>query len=348
MFINSSTMDRIAKLTSLATSRLQNARSVPAFTTAASCIFVPTGILLHQVVCRFVLTLSIGVVPQLPIELIRYIINLSDRQSLPTLCLVNSIFQEVAVPRLYHHLRLCKPVTLVRCLQTLSRSPELAEHTHSFMYDRDLLDGQVASVEYMTFFTTALGSLLGAAASNLSNLTYLNLHLIGPLGKALRSAPFRLVSLDTTADWDDDFIAFLEEQPSIRSFVHHGAHRTDLRVSPSCLPNLSSVDSWPSLASTLLEGRPVRDVLLTSTSRTMVEESTFFDLGRLGKLSTGPISVFSMVSAVAEASPADFFNIMSPIPDNLEEVVMFEFNTYAWGIDEARPTIHSLDDSFSH
>ncbi|PIL34232.1 hypothetical protein GSI_03943 [Ganoderma sinense ZZ0214-1] len=317
MFMNSSTMDRIAKLTQLALSRLQNTRSAPAFKTTASCIFVPTG-----------------VVPQLPIELIRHTIDLSDRNTLPSLCLVNSVFQEVAIARLYDRLHLCRPVILIKCLRTLSRSPELAGGAHSFMYDRNILDGKGSSVDYMTFFTTALASLLSAAMSNLSNVTYLTLHLLGPVGKSLRGAPFHLVSLDTTADWDEDFIAFLEEQPSIRSFVHHGTHCTGLRVSPSCLPNLSSVDSWPSLVSTLLEGRPVRDVLLTSASRTMMEESTYMDLGRFGKLSTGPISVVSVVSAVAQATPEDFFHILSPIPDNLEEVVMFEFNTYAWGIDE--------------
>lgn len=70
-----------------------------------------------------------------------------------------------------------------------------------------------------------------------------------------------------------------------------------------------------------------------------MENSTFLDLGRLGKLSTGPISVVSVVSAVADASPADLFHTLSPIPDNLEEVILFEFNTYAWGIDEVRPAI---------
>ncbi|KAI1796481.1 hypothetical protein LXA43DRAFT_987868 [Ganoderma leucocontextum] len=317
VFMNSSTMDRIAKLTSMALSRLWDKRSMSAFTTTANCIFAPTG-----------------VVPQLPTELIRHIIGLSDRKSLPVLCLVNSIFQEVAVARLYDRLHSCKPATLVRCLQTLSRSPELAERIHSFMYDRNILDDKVSSVEYMTFFTSALGVLLGAAVSNFSNVTYLTLHLIGPLGKSLRGAQFRLVSLDTTADWDPDFVAFLEEQSSIRSFVHHGTHRTDLRVSPSCLPNLASVDSWPSLVSTLLAGRPVKDVLLISPSSAMMEENTFLDLGRFGKSSTGPISLVSMVSAIAEASPEDFFRTLSPIPDNLAEVIMFEFNTYAWGIDE--------------
>lgn len=332
-------MDRIAKLTSLALSRLQNTRSAPAFTTTATCIFVPTGLLLYPAIRRSSLTMNLGVVPQLPIELIRYIIALSDRKSLPVLCLVNTVFQEVAVPRLYDPLRLSNPVTLVRCLQTLSRSPDLSRRARSLMYDRNILDGNGSSVEYMTFFTTALGALLSAAMSNLSNLTYLTLHLLGPLGKFLRRAPFHLISLDTTAHWDEDFVAFLEEQPSIRSFVHHGTHRTDLHVSSSCLPNLSSVDSWLSLVSALLEGRPVKDVLLTSASRTMMENSTFLDLGRLGKLSTGPISVVSVVSAVADASPADLFHTLSPIPDNLEEVILFEFNTYAWGIDEVRPAI---------
>ena len=198
--MNSSTMDRIAKLTSLALSKMQNTRSTPAFATIASCVFVPTGLLSHHVFCRSALTMCIGVVPQLPIELIRHIIDLSDRKSLPALCLVNSVFQEVAAARLYDHLHSCKPATLVRCLQTLSRSPELAGCAHNFMYDRNILGGNGSSIDNMSFFATALGMLLRAAMQNLSNVTYLTLHLLGPLGKSLRGAPFRLVSLVTTAD----------------------------------------------------------------------------------------------------------------------------------------------------
>ncbi|KAI1796482.1 hypothetical protein LXA43DRAFT_864871, partial [Ganoderma leucocontextum] len=213
----------------------------------------------------------------LPVELIHRIVGLSDPKSLHTLCLVNSVFQEVAVTRLYDHSQTLKPATLVRCLQTLSGSPELAGYTRSFVYGRFL-------------------GAISRSSGDLSHLTSLTVQLLGPIGKYLRSAPFCLVKLDTTADWDADFVAFLEEQPSIRSFIHHGKHRPNVQVPPSALPNLSFIDSWLSLVSVLLAGRPVKDILLTCLSSTIiVDENPFQDLGRLGKLSTGPISVVSVI-----------------------------------------------------
>ncbi|PIL34234.1 hypothetical protein GSI_03945 [Ganoderma sinense ZZ0214-1] len=160
----------------------------------ASCIFIPTG-----------------VVPPLPIELIRRIIDLADPSSLYTLCLVNSIFHEVAVVHLYNQPETPKPGTLVRCLQTLSCPPELAGHTRSLVYGR-FLGGtsHEHNINYMTYFTTAFGMLIGSAKSNLYNLTSLTVELLGPIGKYLRGAPFRLATLDTTAEWDADFVAFLE------------------------------------------------------------------------------------------------------------------------------------------
>ena len=198
--MNLLTMGWIAKLTLLALSKMQNTHSTPTFATIASCVFVPTGLLSHHVFCCSALTMCIGIVPQLPIELIHHIINLSDWKSLPALCLVNSVFQEVATAYLYDYLHLCKPTTLVRCLQTLSRSPELVGCTHSFMYDRNILSGNGLSIDNISFFATTLGMLLHVAMQNLSNVTYLTLHLLGPLGKSLHGAPFRLVSLVTTAD----------------------------------------------------------------------------------------------------------------------------------------------------
>lgn len=279
-----------------------------------------------------------GVVPPLPVELIRRIIELADPTSLCTLCLVDSVFNEVAAAHLYGNPQTSKPGTLVRCLRTLSSTPNLAGHTRSLVYGR-FLGGthHEHNINYMTYFTMAFGMLIGAAMSNLSNLTSLTVQLLGPIGKYLRGAPFRLIRLNTTAEWDTDFIAFLGEQPSIRSLVHHGKYHPEVQVPPSVLPNLSFVDAWPSLVSTVLAGRPVEEILLTCLWNT-IDENTFQDLGRLGKLSTGPISVVSVVNAVAELNAADFFRLLGPVADNLSNLTLFHYNTCTWGLDEVSPS----------
>nr|VWO98357.1 N/A [Ganoderma boninense] len=196
----------------------------------------------------------------------------------------------------------------------------------------------------MTYFTTAFGTLIGSAKSNLCNLTSLTVQLLGPIGKYLRGAPFRLARLDTTAEWDADFVAFLEEQPSICFLIHHGKYRSEVQLPPSALPNLSFVEGWPSLVSALLAGRPVKEILITCLAN-MVDENTFQDLGRLGKLSRGPISVVTVVNSVTEMNPADLFFLMLPVAENLSHLALFHYNTRTWGLDEAR--LSHTDHSFA-
>lgn len=84
-------------------------------------------------------------------------------------------------------------------------------HTRSFIYGRFLGDTPHGhNIECMTYSTSAFGTLFGTAMRNLSHLTSLTLQLLGPFGEYPRGAQFRLFKLDTTAEWDAEFVAFLE------------------------------------------------------------------------------------------------------------------------------------------
>ena len=331
-------INSILAIRGLKLSRQPQKSTTPAFTTTASCIWAPTGTCAHETSEVSAADAPTGVVPQLPIELICHIIGFADLHTLPALCLVNSTFQDATIPLIYEDIHPCKLSAIIGCLKTLRDSPNLAARTNGFMYCGCRYSGR----ESTSNLTTAFGVLLGKAMQNLSNLTCLSLQLLAPLGRHLRGAPFRLVYLDTTAEWDADFVAFLEEQTSISTFIHHGSYHSPFRVSPSALPNLSSIDSWPSVVEALLPHRPVKEIILLCAPRAVMEDAAAFEaIGHLGALSTGPLSSVYLVNGSPETNADEFFRIVSPMVDGFPDVTFLGFNTYVWDIDEVRSLCYS-------
>ncbi|KAI0702955.1 hypothetical protein C8T65DRAFT_810834 [Cerioporus squamosus] len=270
-----------------------------------------------------------GVFPQLPLELLHVVATHADQHTLAQLCLVNSVAGDVAASHLYADLRLTRLASVVKCLRTMSKYPELAKHARVFTVH--------LHVEHRPRLTHAFGRLLRSALRNMPLLVSLELELYeDALGRYLRGSPFRIKNLSLHCAWDDDFAAWLGEQPAILRFILYGRLRSSISLDPSALPKLQSIYASPAVISILAPGRPVKQVFVTAYSREVFTEPIVEHMARSCKLSTGPVSAVYVIHRMdgARIRPEETFRILSSLPLHLPRLVKFSMQAYSYLFEE--------------
>lgn len=207
--------------------------------------------------------------PTLPVELYRQIVQyVVSQHDLCTLARVSRAFQAEAERVLYHSLSMRHQIkTMWRC-ESLATQPRLA------LYVRKL---SIIVDQY-----TPLDS-IARALNACSNLQYL----------ALRGAPWSDYSkvLDAVSSTDireftchtggePGVVRFLERQPQLEE-ISFEAHGFDLdNLSPYAAGNLRVFTGWLATAATIVPGRPVRQLTLTSD---MTNEATVKAVSKLAE-----------------------------------------------------------------
>ncbi|RPD78237.1 hypothetical protein L226DRAFT_286903 [Lentinus tigrinus ALCF2SS1-7] len=198
-----------------------------------------------------------GASPTLPLEILHIIAAHADGHSLTQLCLANSVVGDVAAFYLYMDLRLRKPITVVKCLKTISKHPELGRRVRVLSIH---LHPKVGP-----HFTIGFGKLLRCALHNVTQLISLELILYGHrFGRYLLGCPARIKNVSLACDWDADLDVWFREQPAIQRLIFHGnSHPAPTSMHPSALPELQCIFAQPSVISHFVPGRPVKRVFVT-------------------------------------------------------------------------------------
>ncbi|KAM5531086.1 hypothetical protein V8D89_015251 [Ganoderma adspersum] len=276
----------------------------PAFATIARCVFEPTG-----------------TIPQLPVELIREIVFLVDVAAIPTLCLVDKVFKELAETRLYKDLEFSGQSHLERCFKTLSGRPELSKHPRRIA---------MRHAHHPEVLRDVYGILRG-----MRNLTSLHLELIGSIGKHLQGSKFRLTFLVIVCDWDRAFMEWLAEQTELRSLVFWGLPEPGIDLDDHALPKLSHVVGAPSLTCALVPGRPVREVLISYATLSPSLEPAIEFVWQQCAQSTGPLEIVNVGTAVQDVDARILMASLHPIPDLLPDLVLFNIQVLKSSIGKA-------------
>ncbi|KAI1796483.1 hypothetical protein LXA43DRAFT_987871 [Ganoderma leucocontextum] len=276
----------------------------PAFTTFARCVFVPTG-----------------TIPQLPVELIREIVLLADPVTLPTLCLVNKLFREIAEARLYKDFELSDDSHVERCFQTLSGRQGLTKHVRRVAmrqahHPEDLRDAY-------------------RILSSMANLTSLHLELVGSMGRHLHGSKFRLTFLVIICDWDQPFVEWLAEQAELRSLVFWGLPEPGIDLDDQALPKLSHVVGAASLACVMVPGRPVREVLISYATMNAALDPAMEFVWQQCAQSTGPLEIINVGTALHDMDSTDLLSYLEPIPEFLPDVVLLNIQVLRSSIGKA-------------
>jgi hypothetical protein len=94
---------------------------------------------------------------QLPIEILDYVVSLTPRETLLSLCLVSRGFQTLATPHLYSHITLCADLDTGPLAYLLITSPSHACHVQSLLVSEDwtLFDDAMNERQTWTKYETA-------------------------------------------------------------------------------------------------------------------------------------------------------------------------------------------------
>lgn len=263
----------------------------------------------------------------LPLEPLHIVAAHADPNTLTQMCLVNSVMGNIAVMYLYADVRLTKPSVVVKCLKTMSKHSELAKHARVL---------SICLESGYPCLTSAFGELLRRALHHMPHLVTLELDLGGDtFVRHLRGCPFRITNLSLACGWDPHLPAWLEEQPAILRFMLYGDHRSTVSLTPSALPKLRCIFGTPTVISTIVPGRPVKQVFVTVYSRTPFSEQVIEHLAQSCKLSTGPVDAVSVIHQNDLApNPDEMFGILSSIPLYLPGLKKFAMQAYSCPFNE--------------
>ncbi|KAF6755608.1 hypothetical protein DFP72DRAFT_811429 [Ephemerocybe angulata] len=197
----------------------------------------------------------------LPVELLdlicKFVTKLSDLSAAAS---ASSLLHDVASRVLFETVSI-RGHTLPAAT-TLSSTPHLAQHVHSF----NVSIGVGFTVPPSFFCPT-----LGLAISNMSNLVSLSISLpkdqtCVALHTRLDSTFPRLTSLQASfQSLDAHFLEFISKTPNLASLVLDQVNQAPLpHIPQTLLPKLASFSGSAQLAAIIIPGRPVSSISLTS------------------------------------------------------------------------------------
>jgi hypothetical protein len=192
--------------------------------------------------------------PSIPIDVLREILEHVDEiDDLATLCRVNKIFCFCSRDVLYREIE----DEDERVIQTLSQSTDLARRVRWFA-------------------TSCKGPELAMALRNMSSLNSLYLHGKGDEAPILDGCTFKLDSFGCSFPYSESLQNFLNSQPSLTHVTFSADFEPSTPFDEKCLPNLTRAYAPLPWLSTLIPGRPVRDVIVFTPSSIDPIDWSFF------------------------------------------------------------------------
>jgi hypothetical protein len=221
---------------------------------------------------------------QIPVDIMRIILDNLDKSDLATVCRLNKICCALAQPVLFRDIRiqLCGiedfDKRVFALCETLSQSPHLARCVRSFsarVYDKYI----------------QLGTRIAETLEFLPSLRHLGLHTYRDFTQQLngRTFSFKLESF-TFYSCDADLRNFLNSQPSLTTVdIRFQQYYPRLELETKCLPNLNQVTADFIDAEKIIPGRPVSEITCIGAPR-HIDNITldFFTL------STAPIRILTI------------------------------------------------------
>jgi hypothetical protein len=178
------------------------------------------------------------VMPSIPVDVLREILEHLRKADLTTLCRVNKICCSCAQDVLYREIE----YEVEDVIHTLARSIDLARRVRSFHTSGDYPE-------------------LATALRNMSSLRRLGYDGFSDDASILDGCTFKLDSFKTTFPYSESLQNFLNSQSSLTKFtIYDGVVRHPPPFKETFLPNLTRVRAAPCWVHMLIPGRPVRDV----------------------------------------------------------------------------------------
>jgi F-box domain len=214
---------------------------------------------------------STTIMPSIPVDVLREILEHVSDVDLATLCQVNKIVCSCSQDVLYRNISVDDP----GITQILARSTDLAKRVRSFQ----------------SYSTHHPPQELSMALKNMSSLRHLGLIHVHD-ATVLDGCTFQLDSFDCSFYDDETLRKFLASQPSITHVDFRCSGLDDsIPFEQTLLPNLTWVDAGPEWLPRLIPGRPVRSIITFEFDPRIYKPDVdliFF------ALSTGPLQKLSI------------------------------------------------------
>ncbi|THH13220.1 hypothetical protein EW146_g6978 [Bondarzewia mesenterica] len=231
---------------------------------------------------------------QLPVEILDHIFAYADGPSLFSLSTCSHKFNAISTRILYRHIPSTSLSRTVKCLRTLASNADLASHTCIYeIGDMDWLNADTLLDSFFRLLRRAFHNM-----PNLSDLTYL---LYGSTARALRGAPFHLIKLTASCDFDPAFANWLEGQHTLRTALFCGRYSSGASLSLNSLPALSRVSASPLILASVVPGRPVREIELCLVHPWQLNEEVLSMTVKIVSFSTGPVRSLQIISHLTES-----------------------------------------------
>jgi F-box domain len=221
------------------------------------------------------------IMPSIPVDVLREILEHVSEADLVTLCQVNKICCSCSRDVLYRNITDRDP----RVVQILARSTDLAKRVRSFKS-----------------YSAQPSRELSMALKNMSSLHHLNLiHAYD--ATILDECTFQLDTFQCSFYYSEPLRRFLANQPSL-TYVHFFSGLDDsIPFEQTLLPNLTRVRAHPEWLPTLIPGRPVSSIVMYGHNYT--HDADDFNLSFLA-LSTGPLLKLNIPFNSLYPKPASF------------------------------------------
>jgi hypothetical protein len=241
-----------------------------------------------------------NIMPSIPVDVLRMILEHVDKADLAKICLLNKICCSCSQDVLYREIDRSSRLGVV---QTLAHSTDLARRVRSFhTHSRPNLD---------------------MALKNMSSLRRLCLWHIDD-ASILDGCTFKLDSFAYSFHYDESLRKFLNSQPSLTEIEFHvDSQYSDSRFEATCLPNLTRVAAHPPWIRTFIQGRPVREVEMF-----LPWPQGFFNLNSF-TLSTAPIQKLSIPCVYLYPEPISI--LVSIFPSLVHLILDFNHMGYPEG-----------------
>ncbi|KAJ8487002.1 hypothetical protein ONZ45_g14482 [Pleurotus djamor] len=196
------------------------------------------------------------------LEVLRY----AEQSDYPALCLVSKIFSEVVCDALYCHF---DHPNVVRFCEAVAKYPHLASRVESFEINKYTQLGTPSQSSWFVQedpLAEKESLAIGTALSLMWNLHTLKLYGDGTYTHILKTIPRtrKLHTFHCHLYTDPEVYEFLLVQTSITDLRLAHASRLDCLPGPHHVPSLHKLEAPLSLAKVLVQGRPIRELRITT------------------------------------------------------------------------------------
>lgn len=248
--------------------------------------------------------------PHIPLEIYISILETADTSDLPTLCRVNKTIHQLASDILY---KTINTVNILDVCTVLGKSPGLALRVKHLVVSA----GAIRELSGMHSSYVVIKDAL-QCLNNLQSLRWLKL---GAFAWIIAGCSAKLDTLECALDCDRDLIRFLESQTELETLkLWNGPQGHQLPQ--IALPRLSKVDAPESWLSTIVPGRPIREVIYRENL--FQNFRSFVDITLLSS-SSSPINALTVGSPSLQSLSMPQIAILLPNIETLSITVPEKF-----------------------